>query len=117
MNVSLYQAAAAMDASSRWQEAVSENLAEVSRPGFKKHEISFLSMIAGKMERPVESIVTTTNAAGDKVQSSVLGEKAFQLPKIFLSLSNILSMHFPHHSIINDFLHEVNLLFLSHLTI
>ena len=70
-----------MDASSRWQEAVSENLAEVSRPGFKKHEISFLSMIAGKMERPVESIVTTTNTAGDKVESSVLGEKAFQLPK------------------------------------
>ena len=81
MNVSLYQAAAAMDASSRWQEAVSENLAEVSRPGFKKHEISFSSMVAGKMERPVESIVTTTNAAGDKVESSVLGEKPFQLPK------------------------------------
>jgi len=79
--VSLYQAAAAMDASSRWQEAISENLAEISRPGFKKHEISFSSMVAGKMELPVESIVTTTNPAGDKVESSVLGAKPFQLPK------------------------------------
>ena len=81
MNVSLYQAAAAMDASSRWQEAVSENLAEVSRPGFKKHEITFSSIVAGKMEKPVESIVTTTNSAGDKVESNVIGEKAFELPK------------------------------------
>jgi len=81
MNVSLYQAAAAMDASSRWQEAVSENLAEVSRPGFKKHEISFSSIVAGKMEKPVESIVMTTNAAGEMVESSVTGEKAFELPK------------------------------------
>jgi flagellar basal-body rod protein FlgG len=81
MNVSLYQAAAAMDASSRWQEAVSENLAEVLRPGFKKHEITFSSIVAGKMEKPVESIVTTTNAVGDKVESSVIGEKAFELPK------------------------------------
>ena len=38
-------------------------------------------MVAGKMEKPVESIVTTTNAAGDKVESSVLGEKAFEVPK------------------------------------
>lgn len=79
--MSLYQAAAAMDASSRWQEAVSENLAEVLRPGFKKHEITFSSIVAGKMEKPVESIVTTTNAVGDKVESSVIGEKAFELPK------------------------------------
>jgi len=81
MNVSLYQAAAAMDASSRWQEAVSENLAEISRPGFKKHDISFSSMVAGKMEKPVESIVKSVNAAGDEVESIVLGEKPFQLPK------------------------------------
>ena len=81
MNVSLYQAAAAMDASSRWQEAVSENLAEISRPGFKKHDISFSSMVAGKMEKPFESIVKTTNAAGVESQSTVIGEKPFQLPK------------------------------------
>jgi flagellar basal body rod protein FlgG len=81
VNVSLYQAAAAMDASSRWQEAVSENLAEISRPGFKKHDISFSSIVAGKMEKPFESIVKTTNAAGVESQSTVIGEKPFQLPK------------------------------------
>ena len=79
--MSLYQAAAAMDASSRWQEAVSENLAELSRPGFKKHEISFSSMVAGKMERPVESVVSTTNLDGEEFQSTVIGEQPFQLPK------------------------------------
>ena len=79
--MSLYQAAAAMDASSRWQEAVSENLAELSRPGFKKHEISFSSMVAGKMERPVESVVSTTNPDGEEFQSTVIGEQPFQLPK------------------------------------
>lgn len=85
MNVSLYQAAAAMDASSRWQEAVSENLAEISRPGFKKHNISFSSMVAGKMERPFESIVKTTNTVGVETQSTVIGEKPFQLPKARLT--------------------------------
>ena len=79
--MSLYQAAAAMDASSRWQEAVSENPAELSRPGFKKHEISFSSMVAGKMERPVESVVSTTNPDGEEFQSTVIGEQPFQLPK------------------------------------
>ena len=59
--MTLYQAAAAMDASARWQEAVAENLAEVSRPGFKKHDITFSAMMAGKMEKPFESLKTTTD--------------------------------------------------------
>ena len=33
MNVSLYQAAAALNANSRWQEMISENLASSSVPG------------------------------------------------------------------------------------
>src|SRR5207245_1130113 len=41
VNVSLYQAAAAMNANARWQEAISENLASSSIPGFKKQNLSF----------------------------------------------------------------------------
>jgi flagellar basal-body rod protein FlgG len=85
MNVSLYQAAAAMDASLQWQEAVSENLSELSRPGFKKNEISFSSMMAGKMEKPLESVMKTTDIDGNEVESVILGEKPFQLPKPKLS--------------------------------
>jgi flagellar basal body rod protein FlgG len=47
MNVSLYQAAAAMNAHSRWQEVISENLAAASVPGYRRHEISFSSVQAG----------------------------------------------------------------------
>lgn len=80
--MSLYQAAAAMDASARWQEAVSENLSEVSRPGFKKHDVTFSALVAGKMEKPVEMLKTMTDpATGEEVQSVETGEKPFQLPK------------------------------------
>jgi|TARA_B100001964_G_scaffold223803_1_gene270084 flagellar basal-body rod protein FlgG len=85
MNVSLYQAATAMDASSRWQEAVSENLAELSRPGFKRNEISFSSMVAGKMEKPLETVLKTTDINGNEVETAILEEKPFQLPKPKLS--------------------------------
>lgn len=80
--MSLYQAAAAMDASARWQEAVSENLAEVSRPGFKKHNISFSALVAGKMEKPVELQKAATDpTTGEEIQVTEMGEKPFQLPK------------------------------------
>lgn len=49
MNVSLYQAAAAMTANARWQEAISENLAASSIPGFKKNVPSFDAVQAGMM--------------------------------------------------------------------
>lgn len=47
MNVSLYQAAAAMNASARWQEVIAENLATSSIPGARKQEISFSAVEAG----------------------------------------------------------------------
>ena len=88
MNVSLYQAAAAMDASARWQEAVSENLAEVSRPGFKKHDVTFSALVAGKMEKQVEMIKKTTDpVTGEEVESTETGEKPFQLPKPSLAIN------------------------------
>jgi flagellar basal-body rod protein FlgF len=47
MNVSLYQAAAAMNANSRWQEVIAENLAASSIPGSRKQDISFSAVSAG----------------------------------------------------------------------
>lgn len=47
MNVSLYQAAAAMNASSRWQELIAQNLAAGSVPGYRKQDVSFSSVAAG----------------------------------------------------------------------
>jgi flagellar basal body rod protein FlgG len=47
MNVSLYQAAAAMNATSRWQELISENLAAAAAPGARKQDITFSSVEAG----------------------------------------------------------------------
>ncbi len=49
MNVSLFQAAAAMNASSRWQELIAQNLSASSVPGFKKQEISYSAIEAGLM--------------------------------------------------------------------
>jgi flagellar basal-body rod protein FlgF len=47
MNVSLYQAAAAMNAHARWQEVITENLAGSSIPGARKQDISFSALSAG----------------------------------------------------------------------
>src|ERR1700722_15767765 len=49
MNVSLYQAAAAMNANSLWQDVISGNLASSSIPGFKKQELSLAAVRAGLM--------------------------------------------------------------------
>ncbi len=49
MNVSLYQAAAAMTANSRWQDIISENLAGSSVPGYRKQQISLEAVKAGLM--------------------------------------------------------------------
>jgi flagellar basal body rod protein FlgG len=41
MNVSLYQAAAAMNAQSQWQEMIADNLASAAVPGYCKQAVSF----------------------------------------------------------------------------
>ena len=51
VNVSLYQAAAALGANARWQEAISGNLAASSIPGYKKQQISFDAVQAGIMDQ------------------------------------------------------------------
>lgn len=47
MNVSLFQAASALQANERWQEMIAENLASSSIPGYKKQELSFAAVEAG----------------------------------------------------------------------
>jgi flagellar basal body rod protein FlgG len=49
VNISLYHAAAALNANDRWQEMISENLASAALPGFKKQELSFQAVQAGMM--------------------------------------------------------------------
>jgi flagellar basal body rod protein FlgG len=89
MDVSLYQAAAAMNASSRWQEVISDNLAANQVPGFKKQELSFSAVQAGYMgsaargagskrsEMPLAS--TTTNfQAGELSPTGVATDLAIE---------------------------------------
>jgi flagellar basal body rod protein FlgG len=52
MNVSLYQAASALNAMDRWQETIAENLASSSVPGFKKQDFSFAAVQAGLHAAP-----------------------------------------------------------------
>jgi len=47
MNVSLYQAAAAMNAQARWQELITQNLAASAAPGYRKQDVSFSTVQAG----------------------------------------------------------------------
>ncbi len=49
MNIGMFQAAAAMNANSKWQDAIASNLAAGSVPGFKKNETSFEAVQAGMM--------------------------------------------------------------------
>lgn len=49
MDISVYQAAAAMNASSRWQEVIADNLSASQIPGFKKQDMTFRSVQAGFM--------------------------------------------------------------------
>lgn len=55
MNVSLYQAASALNAMDRWQETIADNLAATSAPGFKKKEFSYAA---------IESALKTNGATG-----------------------------------------------------
>lgn len=50
MNVSVYQAAAAMNAQAQWQEVIANNLAASSVPGFKKDDLTFSGVDAGWMK-------------------------------------------------------------------
>jgi flagellar basal-body rod protein FlgF len=54
VNISLYQAASAMNANARWQEVISENMAASSVPGYKSQHLSFKAVEAGLMPSGVD---------------------------------------------------------------
>src|SRR5687768_5123983 len=47
VNISLYQAASALNANTRWQEVIAENMAAASVPGYKRQDVSFQAFAAG----------------------------------------------------------------------
>jgi len=49
VNISLYQAASALNANTRWQEVIAENMAASSIPGYKRQEVTFQAVEAGLM--------------------------------------------------------------------
>ena len=68
MNVSLYQAAAALNANDRWQEVISQNLAAGTVPGFKKQELSFSAIAAAQGQN---SVMPSTRVVTDFQQGQV----------------------------------------------
>jgi flagellar basal body rod protein FlgG len=49
VNISLFQAASALNANTRWQEVIAENMAAASVPGYKRQDVSFQAFEAGLM--------------------------------------------------------------------
>ena len=62
----MYQAAAALNANSQWQEAIADNLASSSIPGFKKQELSF-----GAVESRLKTSAATAVQRASMPQSAV----------------------------------------------
>ncbi len=96
VNVSLSQAASALDANSRWQEVIADNLASSSVPGFKQQQLSLAAVQAGLMPAPGEKgapqyftipkATTTTNFApgeikytGDNKDVAIEGKGFFEV--------------------------------------
>ena len=96
MDISLYQAASAMNASSRWQEVIAENLDASQIPGFKKQDLSFSAVQAGyqarsQMNSPFGArhftmplaTSTTNNQAGELRPTGVATDLALDGPGLF----------------------------------
>ena len=92
MDISLYQAAAAMNASARWQEVISENLVSSQIPGFKKQNLSFSAVQAGcqaasssSAQRYTMPLATTTTniQAGELRATGVPTDLALDGPGLF----------------------------------
>ncbi len=94
MNVSLYQAASALSANERWQEAIAQNISAASVPGFKKQDISFSAVEAGMQGVPksgeatarwVQPMATTSTnfSQGELRASTKPTDMAIQGPGFF----------------------------------
>jgi flagellar basal body rod protein FlgG len=60
MNISLYQAASALNANARWQEVIADNLASSSTPGFRKQELTIEAVRAGLLPAPGHAMLPTS---------------------------------------------------------
>jgi flagellar basal body rod protein FlgG len=74
MNVSLFQAAAAMNTNARWQELISENLSSGSIPGYKKQDLSFSAVQAGQVAAGVPGSQGVTMPKATAVSNFRQGE-------------------------------------------
>ncbi len=74
----MYQAAAALHANTQWQEAIADNLASSSIPGFKKQELSFGAVEAGLKTGTVQSAVKTNFSAGELKYTGVNTDVALE---------------------------------------
>lgn len=88
MNVSLYQAAAAMNASTRWQEVVAGNLASSMVPGYKRQAVSFEAVAAGALNEaraPVmpRAVMSTNFNSGEMQTTGVGTDLAIDGPAFF----------------------------------
>lgn len=92
MNVSLYQAAAGLDANARWQELIAHNLACSSIPGYKRQDLAFAAVQGGPMPAPAQGPATfalprataTTNfQQGDLRPTGVKTDLALEGPGFF----------------------------------
>jgi flagellar basal-body rod protein FlgG len=95
MNVSLYQAAAALSANSRWQDVIADNLASSSVPGFRKQSLSTAAVQAGLLSAnssgapqyfsvPKATVSTSfqsgeMNYTGDDKNAAIDGKGFFQV--------------------------------------
>src|SRR5689334_21883023 len=93
MNVSLYQAAAAMNANARWQEMISQNLAAGSVPGYRKQDVSFAQVQAAlspgtininRAQHAIPAAISSTNfTAGPLRSTGNLNDFALEGPGFF----------------------------------
>ena len=83
MDVSLYQTAAAMNATAHWQDLIAENLASADIPGARKQEMSFSDVQAG-LSSNIPSANTVTNfQAGELRQTENPMDFALEGPGFF----------------------------------
>src|SRR6266545_1128480 len=78
MNVSLYQAASALNAMDRWQETIAENLAASSVPGYKKQDFSFAAVQAGLHGGPAVGGPASSGATSAVLMSGGQASTNFQ---------------------------------------
>ena len=79
MNVSLIQAASALNANMRWQELITENLAASSIPGYRKQDLSFEAVKAGVMSPPNPSNTSASTSFYLPVASQVTNFRQGQM--------------------------------------